>query len=297
MTSGHSALGFLAVRSSTRFPSPQQKSALRRIDPLALTIEIHSDSSLFAVDVSTSLSPCGRIARPHLLIRFTTARAFSQRTSLHRKPCFAGSTASHSPSKFTAIGVSVPRTYPHPEPLCDRSLAGPRQTASQQFEPFRAPHLRTVNRASRCGRSRSPSQRTAIRVSVQPTYARRTHRSREPTFWRSPIERTASRLSSRQPCRRQSRTQADGIVLAIARKIRATRQCAQRLPISRAPASRFASTPPLTDKKHSASSPFDADLSTHAADVLAHANTIHRRNADSQAKSRGTDTTAKPAWR
>lgn len=42
----------------------------------------------------------------------------------------------------------MPRTYPHPEPLCDRSLAGPRQTASQQFEPFRAPHLRTVNRAS-----------------------------------------------------------------------------------------------------------------------------------------------------
>ncbi len=82
--------------------------------------------------------------------------------------------------------------------------------------------------------------------------------------------------------------QAEGIVLAIARKIRATRQCAQSLPISRAPASRFASTPPLTDKKHSASSPFDADLPTDAADVLAHANTIHRRNADSQGQSRGS---------
>lgn len=121
-----------------------------------------------------------------------------------------------------------------------------------------------VKRASRCGCSRSPSKRTAIRVSVQTTYPHRMRRNREPAFYDSPIEFTASRVSTRQPCRRQSRTQAEGLVLAIARKIRATRQCAQRLQISRAPASRFASTPPLTDKKHSASSSFNADLSTHA---------------------------------
>ncbi len=58
-------------------PASGTKSVPRRIDPLALTIEIHSDSSRFAVDISTSLSPFGWIAGPHLLIRFTTARAFS----------------------------------------------------------------------------------------------------------------------------------------------------------------------------------------------------------------------------
>lgn len=57
----------------------------------------------------------------------------------NRKPCFAGSTASHSPSKFTAIRVPVPPTYPHPEPRFDGSLADGRRSASQQSRAFSQP--------------------------------------------------------------------------------------------------------------------------------------------------------------
>ncbi|MDR8747829.1 hypothetical protein FEP95_01804 [Burkholderia multivorans] len=57
----------------------------------------------------------------------------------NRKPCFAGSTASHSPSKFAAIRVPVPPTYPHPEPRFDGSLADGRRSASQQSRAFSQP--------------------------------------------------------------------------------------------------------------------------------------------------------------
>lgn len=57
----------------------------------------------------------------------------------NRKPCFAGSTASHSPSKFTAIRVPVPPTYPHPEPRFDESLADDGRSASQQSRAFSQP--------------------------------------------------------------------------------------------------------------------------------------------------------------
>ncbi len=57
----------------------------------------------------------------------------------NRKPCFAGSTASHSPSKFTAIRVAVPPTYPHPEPRFDGSLADDRRSAAQQSRAFSQP--------------------------------------------------------------------------------------------------------------------------------------------------------------
>ncbi|SPU79386.1 Uncharacterised protein [Burkholderia multivorans] len=58
-------------------PVSTTKSALRRIGRLTLTIEIHSDSSLFAVDISTSLSPYGRIRSSALAIQVRNASSLS----------------------------------------------------------------------------------------------------------------------------------------------------------------------------------------------------------------------------
>lgn len=75
-----------------------------------------------------------------LAIQVRNASSFFRNGRFHnRKPSFAGSTASHSPSKFTAIRVPVPPTYPHPEPRFDESLADDRRSASQQSRAFSQP--------------------------------------------------------------------------------------------------------------------------------------------------------------
>ncbi len=215
----------------------------------------------------------------------------------NRKPCFAGSTASHSPSKFTAIRVPVPPTYPHPAPRFDESLADGRRSASQQSRAFSQPtsahgkaclamrllsltvetHSDPSVRADDISTSDAPQPRTGLlrltdRIHSKPSL----HAAAMPTS----KPRTSGRHRARSRAKRPHHPPV----------------CPKAPNLPRA-ASHFASTPPLTDKKHSASSPFNADLSTHAADVLAHANTIHRGNADSQGQSRGADTTAKRAWR
>lgn len=215
----------------------------------------------------------------------------------NRKPCFAGSTASHSPSKFTAIRVPVPPTYPHPEPRFDESLADDRRSASQQSRAFSQPtsahgkpclamrllsltvatHSDPSVRTADISTSDAPQPRTDLLALTDQTHSK-------PTLFAAAMPTSKPYTSGRRRARNRAKNPRHPPVCP-------------KLPISRAPASCFASTPPLTDKKHSASSPFNADLSTHAADVLAHANTIHRRNADSQAKSRGADTTAKRAQR
>lgn len=136
----------------------------------------------------------------------------------NRKPCFAGSTASHSPSKFTAIRVPVPPTYPHPEPRFDGSLADGRRSASQQSRAFSQP---TSAHRKPCLAMRLLSLTVA------------THS--ESTLLAAAMPTSKPYTSGRHRASNRA-------------KIRATRQCAQRLQISRAPASRFASTPPLTDK-------------------------------------------------
>lgn len=234
----------------------------------ALADQIHNGSSLFVTDVSTP------------------------------KPWFAGSTASHSPSKFTAIVVSVPRTYPHPEPLCDGSLAGPRQTTSQQFEPFRTPHLRTVNRASMMWslsltvETHSDPSVRADGISTSDAPQPRTGLLRltdrihsKPSLHAAAMPTSKPRTSGRHRARNRAKNPHHHPVCPKA----------PNLPRARVPL-RFDAAA-HRQKAQRFESLRRRPIRTHAADVLAHANTIHRGNADSQGQSRGTDTTAKRAWR
>lgn len=279
-------------------PISRTKSVPRRIDRLALTIEIHSDSSLFAVDISTSLSPYGRIARRTRCSDSQRLGPFRNGRLHNRKPCFAESIASHSPSKFTAIGVSAPPTYPHPEPRLDGSLADGRRSVSQQSRAFsqqtpahRKPCLDdavALAHHRNAQRSECPC-RGHIHIGCAATENRpfTTHRANSQQAEslrgsRAHVEAVHKRKAS---CSQSRENPRHPPVCPVA----------PNLPRARVPLRFRAGT--HRQKAQRFESLRRRPVHTRAADVLHHANPIHRRNADSQGQSRGTDTTAKRARR
>lgn len=216
----------------------------------------------------------------------------------NRKPCFAGSTASHSPSKFTAIRVPVPPTYPHPEPRFDESLADGRRSASQQSRAFSQPtsahgkaclamrllsltvetHSDPSVRADDISTSDAPQPRTGLlrltdRIHSKPSL----HAAAMPTSKPYTSGRPRARNRAKNPRHPPVCPKAPNLPRArvpLRFDAAAHRQKAQRFESLQC-----------------------RPIHTRAGDVLAHANTIHRGNADSQGQSRGTDTTAKRAWR
>ncbi len=89
------------------------KSAPRRIVGLAPTIEIHSDWSRSEADLSTWINGASMMSRRHSPFRLTAIRWSTRRASRQQNPRLGGSSASRSPSKFTAIRVAPGPTYPH----------------------------------------------------------------------------------------------------------------------------------------------------------------------------------------
>ncbi|MDR8876796.1 hypothetical protein FEP63_00001 [Burkholderia multivorans] len=68
-------------------PTSGTKSVPRRIDRLALTVEVHSDRSVCAAHISTSRTALRWIVSRPSPNSVATIRAFSHPTSAHRKPC------------------------------------------------------------------------------------------------------------------------------------------------------------------------------------------------------------------
>ncbi len=115
------------------------KSAPPRIDRLALTIKIHSDSSRSGTHLSTWINGSSMMTRRHSALGLPAIRSTTRSPSTQQNPRLGESALWHSPSKFTAIRVPVPPTYPHPEPRFDGSLADDRRSASQQSRAFSQP--------------------------------------------------------------------------------------------------------------------------------------------------------------
>lgn len=192
----------------------------------------------------------------------------------------------------------MPPTYPRPEPRFDGSLADDRRSASQQSRAFSQPHLRTENRTSMM-RSLSLTVETHSDPSVraddistsdapQPRTGllRLTDRIHsKPSLHAAAMPTSKPRTSERHRARNRAKNPHHHAVCPKA----------PNLPHARVPLRFDAAT--HRQKTQRFESLQRRPIHTRAGDVLAHANTIHRRNADSQAKSRGTDTTAKRAWR
>lgn len=236
---------------------------------VALAVQIHNDSGLSVTDVFTTENPASPNRSPR------THRRSSQRSEClrrrhmpHPEPRLDGSLADGRRSVSRQSRALSQQTSAHRKPCLDDAVALAHRRNAQRSEcPCRG-HIHigcaaTENRAFTTHRANSQQAESlrGSRAHVEAVYKRKASCSQSREIPRHPpvCPKAAHLPRVRVPLRFRAGTH---------------RQKAQRFEsLRRRP------------------------VHTRAADVLHHANPIHRRNADSQGQSRGTDTTAKRARR